>query len=160
MNPDGNGLQQSTRFGNAQFPIWSRDGAWLYFSTVTDSYSFELYRMHSDGSDLQSWDFSVPSWEFAWSPTGNEIAFAYSPTGQGSNIYVTSLKPFEFDKLTDLPGVNSFPNWSPDGRWLVFGSNGQILKINIDNRQLVQLTDMKCMASYPSWLTFDKAVIR
>lgn len=57
----------------------------------------------------------------AISPTGNEIAFAWNG-GKGENfdIYVQIIGTFEPQKLTDDPGFDACPVWTPDGRSILF----------------------------------------
>jgi Tol biopolymer transport system component len=161
MHPDGSQIQQLTHMGTAQYPIWSLNGESLSFASVDQYGDFKFYRMRPDGSDLRAWTLDLPSWQFSWSPVGDEMAFAYSPNRQGSNIYKASLKNTTPQRLTDLPGVNSFPNWSPDGQWVVFGSDAGIQKVKSDGSQLTQLTSLNCgVASYPSWIAFPRRPVQ
>lgn len=161
MRPDGSQIQQLTHVGTAQYPIWFLDGESLSFASVDQHGDFEFYQMHPDGSNLRPWKLNLPSWQFSWSPVSDEIAFAYSPKRYGSNIYKASLKSILPRQLTDLPGVNSFPSWSPDGQWIVFGSDTGIKKVKSDGSQLTQLTSLNCgVASYPSWISFPQRPVQ
>lgn len=67
---------------------------------------------------------------FAWSPDGSRLAFSATPTGRPSDswrsdIYVadavgTGAGP---TRLTDNPGPDSNPVWTPDGAYLVYSGN-------------------------------------
>jgi dipeptidyl aminopeptidase/acylaminoacyl peptidase len=69
--------------------------------------------------------FSVGA--FAWSPDGTRIAFGATLNpdliqGVTSDIYVLDLADNRVRKVVDQPGPDTNPQWSPDGRELVFQS--------------------------------------
>jgi TolB protein len=162
IKSDGSQLQQLTYLGNAYYPVWSPDEEWLSFVSIKDSYTFQHYRMHADGNDVKVWEVEIPSSRFSWSPGGDEIAFGYSPDRVGSNINKASLQSLHdknFQRLTDLPGSNSEPKWSPDGQWLVFtnvkmNTYSQIWKVKATGNDTSQLTNRNCNAWSPSWFSF------
>lgn len=53
----------------------------------------------------------------AWSPDGTTLVFAM----QGS-LWTQRLGSTEAVQLTDGPGYDGQPDWSPDGRWVVYSS--------------------------------------
>ena len=57
----------------------------------------------------------------AFSPGGNEIAFAWNG-GSGNNfdIYVQTVGTYQPQQLTDHAGIDTRPQWSPDGRLIFF----------------------------------------
>jgi serine/threonine protein kinase len=63
------------------------------------------------------WDF-----EPTWSPSGDAIAFASGRTGE-SDIFIKGLGGIEEPRRLKLAGDNGVPNWSKDGRYLVFFVN-------------------------------------
>ena len=70
-------------------------------------------------------EFSVSS--FSWSPDGGSIAFSATVdpdpiNGVTADIYILDLARNDVRKLVDLPGPDNNPQWSPDGRMLVFSS--------------------------------------
>ncbi len=60
----------------------------------------------------------------AWSPDGTEIAFRSRRSGN-PDIWVVSADGGEPRQVTDHPGLDQNPEWSPDGKWLVFQSLGR-----------------------------------
>ncbi len=64
---------------------------------------------------------------FSWSPDNARIAFSATTNpdliqGGTADIYVLELSGNSVKKVVDLPGPDNGPEWSPDGRSLVFSS--------------------------------------
>ena len=71
--------------------------------------------------------FTVGS--FAWSPDGSRIAFDHRRdplinSGATSDISVLTVASKAITPLVTGPGSDNGPTWSPDGRWIVYGSSG------------------------------------
>jgi TolB protein len=132
MNSDGTGVRRVTRYAAPAFqPAWSPDGRRIAFVSLRPN--FEIYVINVDGSGERlltpgpKWvGDSAPS----WSPDGRWIAFSSSRLKDG-NPEIFKMRPdgTKVTRLTftDTPGEVSpddgFPNWSPDGRSIVFSSN-------------------------------------
>lgn len=54
-----------------------------------------------------------------WSPNGSRIAFDYA---NESGVHIGTIAPDGSKRraLTDLPGIQEVPKWSPDGRSIVY----------------------------------------
>jgi dipeptidyl aminopeptidase/acylaminoacyl peptidase len=70
-------------------------------------------------------DFSIDS--FSWSPDGSSIAFSATLNpdliqGVTSDIYLLKLSDDSVKKIVDLPGPDTGPRFSPDGKQIVFSS--------------------------------------
>lgn len=130
INVDGTELRQVT-FNDAwdSFPTWSPDSTRLaYTSLRTGNYDLYLTDL-TTGIDQRLTTSPYSDAHPSWVPGGDEIAYTRVVPGFGAllreigvlNIYdptnprlVTESKPGE--------ARNGYPEWSPDGRWIVFVS--------------------------------------
>ncbi|RWA11508.1 hypothetical protein EKO27_g3607 [Xylaria grammica] len=113
---------------------FSPDGEWILFTSERDGDgNSDIYRVHVNGSGLEKLR-STPSVEDAvsLSPDGSKIAYVSSEGGYRANIWVEDLKTGHRQNLTNTAAVAGDPSvpdgyfrpqWSPDGKWLVFSSD-------------------------------------
>ena len=108
---------------------------WIAFESQRGEYNdYEIMVMATNGSRLanltRSWADDVAP---AWSPDGKWIAFvSLRDTASGKaelepgNLYLLPFDPVagkatgEAVRLTDLPGAEGWPAWSPDGKKIAF----------------------------------------
>jgi dipeptidyl aminopeptidase/acylaminoacyl peptidase len=100
-----------------------------------------------------------------FSPDGKQIAFVVSEsflkTGKtNADVYVMNSDGSGIRNLTNAPGADNHPRWSPDGSKLLFvstRSNGQQAWImNPDGSNPTQLTDLSVGVGDPEWLPDGK----
>jgi len=107
----------------------------------------QLWHMNLDGSDMQQFttgegDVANP----AWSPSGQQIAFAWTRGYEPGNfnIFVMDVAARKPVQLTQGTGRNENPWWAPDGVHLVFtskrGNSTQIYTMLSDGTNVQQLT--------------------
>jgi len=107
----------------------------------------QLWHMNLDGTDMQQFttgegDVANP----AWSPSGQQIAFAWTRSYEPGNfnIFVMDVAARKPVQLTQGTGRNENPWWAPDGVHLVFtskrGNSTQIYTMLSDGSNVQQLT--------------------
>jgi len=89
--------------------------------------------------DLPYSDIESP----AFSPDGRYLAFS-ALEGQFRDIYIYDLVDGKTTRLTDDPNNDTYPDWSPDGKWLVYQSQGaaenHLKMVSVDGATIKQLT--------------------
>ncbi len=131
INVDGTGLRQVT-FNDAwdSFPAWSPDSTRLvYTSRRTGNYDLYLADL-TTGADQQLTNSPYSDAHPSWAPGGDEIAYTRVVPGHNDallrEIGVLNIYNPTSPRLVTVsePGeaYNGYPEWSPDGRWIVFVS--------------------------------------
>ncbi len=150
MDADGSNQRQITKTDTHKLgPSWSPDGKQMVFILVKNPDSRTdpqpaIGIMNSDGTDERiltkahrtnvkinpsgkptvlgtARDANAPS----WSPTGNMIAFWSGIENEYGQIWTINSDGTGSKQITDAPkGINNDdPSWSPDGKWVLFGTN-------------------------------------
>ncbi|MEZ5099936.1 MAG: hypothetical protein R3C15_09110 [Thermoleophilia bacterium] len=135
---------------NDDDPAWSPDGAWIAYDSAPAAGTSgladtQVWVMRADGTDARmltssppgsgSGGLAGPSYQPAWAPDGQSIAFS---RGSGRNAHIVRIgfdpatgQPVGPETLVTSPGLHtSHPSWSHDGLWLAFqsgaGSNADV----------------------------------
>jgi serine/threonine-protein kinase len=115
-----------TSEGQNAFPIWAPGGSHFAFRSdragPQQIYLGETLNPRSV-KRLTSGPVDVPS---SWTPDGKELLFTRGLSSMGGNtdIYAVSIdRPDEARPVLATPANESFPELSPDGKWLAFVSN-------------------------------------
>ena len=102
VNADGSGRRS---LADARDANWSGDGRRIVFDSNRAGY-WEIYVMNVDGSDRRLLRSGIhPNWS-----NGGRIAFSWN-----DDIYVMNDDGSGLIRLTENPGSDYAPSWSPDG---------------------------------------------
>ncbi len=133
-----------------------------------------IFVMNADGSGVTQLTES-PGYDFApaWSPDGTKIAFTRvdrvsSPGVQGQyDIAVVNADGSGLTMLTNDPGIDQDPGWSPDGAQIAFSSyregveNFEIFVMGSDGNGLRQLTNAGngYVSGSPAWSPDGESIV-
>lgn len=158
---------------------WSPDGTHLAFTGLMDGRQV-IYL-----DDLNSPDAPRPltgAFANAFSPTfsadGRELAFSWAPAAN-QEVFVAELGTVDMPITSDTQitrvthdyNLDSFPAWSPDGRWLAFTSdrqgNSEIYVVSTPclsspdpcDARMKRLTDHIARDIFPTWSPDGKRLL-
>jgi len=157
VNADGSGYQRITEneAANQFFPSFAPDGNSIVFSSNQEG-SHDIYERSLDGTEIRL-TFSGENYAPAISPDGSWIVYTHS---YGENLGQSQLwlmgRLGENDlPLTSLSGGAWDPEWSPDGKQILFASmvsgSPQLFKVNADGSDPVQVTNLKGIRGRNDW---------
>jgi Tol biopolymer transport system component/DNA-binding winged helix-turn-helix (wHTH) protein len=147
INADGTGQTEVQFKGEIypQFLHWSPDGSKVVFSKPGDDSA--TYLANADGSN----EVALPRiGNTDWSPDGKKIVYQRNAGEPGlSELFIYSIETGKTENITNHPGFDADPNFSPDGSQLVFASsrdgNAEIYIMNSDG------TDVRRLTNSPAW---------
>jgi TolB protein len=95
-------------------------GELLLFRSLRDGQS-RFWTVQPDGRDAKPITSAGASLEAAWSPDGRFIAMTGAAgDATQTDIYTMRADGSQFRNVTDSPGHDQDPDWSPDGKRIVF----------------------------------------
>jgi serine/threonine-protein kinase len=148
-------MRRLTFGGRNRYPAWSADSARVAFSSDRDG-DAAIFWQRADGTGTaerltkpEQGTSHVPN---AWSPDGKTLFFSVT---KGSDVSLWTLSVQE-KKVAAFGGVQATvqpnPAISPDGRWVVYQSAGQLFAQPVPaNGTKYQITRTTTSSHYPLW---------
>jgi Tol biopolymer transport system component len=164
INVDGTGIRQLT-FNDDwdSYPDWSPSGTQLAYTSRQDG-NYDLYVVDvSSGAVRRLTTNPHTDAHPAWSPGGQHIAYTVVIAQGGTlrrEIGILDLEDLSYTRRTPFSrqgrALYSFPDWSPDGRWIVFTSevdgDQEIYLAPMDGELMVNLSDAPAVSDFgPVW---------
>jgi Tol biopolymer transport system component len=119
MNPDGSDQTIFSRSADAinSHPVWSTDGEVILFTQVSRQRRIPglVAASYKDG-EYNEYRYElgpVPAREAKFSPDGLWLVFESWPEGSNHDIYIMSASGANRTRLSDAPGDDFDPVWSP-----------------------------------------------
>jgi Tol biopolymer transport system component/DNA-binding winged helix-turn-helix (wHTH) protein len=115
-------LPLGNNLGATALVEYSRDGQWVAWLNASDN---TLWRSRADGSErLQLTTPSTPAlsiFSMRWSPDNHSLALMARKAGGQWTIYLTDANGGNLQPILEENRGQADPNWSPDGKEIVFG---------------------------------------
>ena len=137
--------------------VVTADGKWIGLSSNDpsnkESYSSFVFVVPSEGGEPRRITPLGPSYLHGISPDGKLAAYcAFREPHNEADVYVMPVKGGAEKRLTDAPGLDDGPEFSPDGKTIWFNSvrsgRMQVWKMKTNGRDQTQMTFDKDMNSW------------
>jgi serine/threonine protein kinase/Tol biopolymer transport system component len=130
---DGSGdeVELYTESGRTYVNFWSRDGKFLMIDNLTTNAQSDLLVIPLSG-DTKPWkylDSKKDEYESSISPDGKWVSYICDESGS-YQIYVRSF-PKKEGKWQISSDVAEEPRWSPDGKFLYYRRNSQLMSVPV-----------------------------
>lgn len=126
----GRPLQITQLSIDCHYPAWSPDKRRI----VLNSAGGAIWLISLNGSTQPLSNLPENCRHPCWSPDGRRIVFAaytFNNRIEDSDLWVYHIDSRRADKLLAQPGLQSYPNWSPDGGLILYSTGHRINKTKI-----------------------------
>ncbi len=129
--------------------VVTADGKWIGLSSNDpankDGFSSFVYLMPFEGGEPRRITPEGPSYLHGISPDGKMAAYcAFRGTKQEQDVWVIPIKGGKEVRLTDAPGLDDGPEYSPDGKYIWFNSvrtgRMQVWRMKANGKKQTQMT--------------------
>jgi len=100
-------------------PEWSPDGEWVYFTDISSNGVSRIRADFTGVIETVAEDLAANVHDV--SPDGRELAVMRQ--GNSWDIGTVDIETGQFDELVATPALEAIPQYSPDGRFIAYGSN-------------------------------------
>lgn len=116
-----------TRFtidGNADYPLWSRDGRRIVYSRLIRG-TYSILASNVDGTGTPDTLVSGVPYHFpgGWTRGDSSLVYRQNNVKTNEDIYIVHLADHAIRAVANTPFTEIQPVVSPDGRWVAFASN-------------------------------------
>ncbi|MGC9197613.1 MAG: winged helix-turn-helix domain-containing protein [Acidobacteriaceae bacterium] len=133
VSPAGELIPVKNFLSDAVRVEYSRDGHWVAW---TDTQG-QLWRARADGTEkIQVTPGTLSAFLARWSPDGSHLAIMAREAGKPWQIYITSANGGDLVPLLHQRQNAADPSWTPDGKFIVFGSTNDEMGKDNANRSL------------------------
>ena len=160
MNSDGTDLKKITNMQWLQHePAWDSRGEWIYFLSGKGGQTHDIWRVST--KTRQTEQLTVGSLYHFDVAIAADDTMAYSSNRSGDyEIWIQKMND-KAHMLTENDFLDARPNWSPDGKWIIYESASEgIINIWImdkDGQFPKQLTQNEVGARFPVWKPVTKS---
>lgn len=157
INANGKNRQRLTSDPRDERPSWSPDGDRIVFERGSELFVMNLHKRNPHPlvkTTQRLTEFCCAS----WAPGGRRIVFEAlvrkpNKGRRDSEIFTIRRDGTWRRRLTRSPVMQTQPEWSPDGRRILFGSKNRLVTTNVHGRKLREVHE----SEWPSTVYFGAA---
>lgn len=155
------------------YPQFSPDGRWISFASQrTGNWDIFVVPAAGGATTRLTW-CSSSDIAYGWSPNGKEVVFSAGRESGENEIFALDVKTLKLRQLAqDYESLN-YPNFSPDGKSVVFGHRGfhwtrpryhgsaamQIVVQDLETGKRTRVTDDERQHLWPRFMPDGKSVL-